>query len=164
QNPTGIQYNTPGSYAVTLTVTKGTVTDTRTIPNYITVGNAVACIDTLNLPFAGTPTIYVSQSNGVKNGYVSGNNTYGDKAKAELFNNVATTINGGLFAFGRAVAGSANASVTVAVWNSAGANGKPGAVIASKTVPVSTIASNIAANQLTSVTFNTPVTVAGDFY
>ncbi|MBK0403667.1 PKD domain-containing protein [Adhaeribacter sp. BT258] len=165
QNPASIQYSAPGTYNVTLTVTKGTATDTRTINNFITVGNSVACVDTLNLPFAGTPVIYVSQTaTGAKNGYVSGNNAYGHKAKAEKFVSNTTTINGGIFAFGRAKFATAASTVTVAVWNATGTNGAPGTIIASQVVPINTIAANIAANQLTTVTFTTPVAVTGNFY
>ena len=165
QNPASIQYNAAGTYNVTLTVTKGTATDTRTINNFVTVANSVACVDTLNLPFAGTPVIYVSQNAaGVRNGYVSGNNAYGHKAKAEKFVSASTTINGGIFAFGRAKFATTASTVTVAVWNAAGTNGAPGTIVASTTVPINTIAANIAANQLTTVTFPTPVAVTGNFY
>ncbi|MFC5271026.1 PKD domain-containing protein [Adhaeribacter terreus] len=165
QNPASIQYNAPGTYNVTLSVTKGTATDTRTINNFITVGSAVACADTLNQPFPGPGVIYVSQtSTGTKNGYVSGNNAYGHKAKAEKFVSASTTINGGLFAFGRAKFASPTSTVTVAVWNATGTNGAPGTIIASKTVLINSIAANVAAGQLTSVAFNSPVAVTGNYY
>ncbi|KAA9340054.1 PKD domain-containing protein [Adhaeribacter soli] len=43
QNPGNIVYNTVGVYPVTLTVTKGGVSNTRTIPNYITVNPSSTC-------------------------------------------------------------------------------------------------------------------------
>lgn len=166
QNPTNIRYNTPGVYPVTLTITKGTATHTRTFSNYITVINGSNCSDTLGLPFTGTPTLYVSSTTSGKNGFVSGNNGYGDKAKAEYF---ATTggfnqINGALLRFGKAKAASGSSNVTVTVWNNAGANGSPGTILGSKVVSISSIAADVAANQLTSVTFTTPIKVNGPYY
>ena len=43
QNPGNIVYSTAGVYPVTLTVTKSGLTDTRTIPNYITVTPSDTC-------------------------------------------------------------------------------------------------------------------------
>lgn len=165
QNPT-VSYNAPGVYNVTLTATKGTSSNTRTMNGYIVVGNATVCRDTLGLPFPGTPTIYVSSTSAGKNGYVSGNNGYGDKAKAEYFasTNGYNRVSGGILSFGIAKAASPSSSVTVAVWDNTGTNGGPGAIIGTQVVPISTIAANIAANLPTTVTFANPLTVTGPFY
>ncbi len=166
QNPTNIRYNTPGKYPVTLTITKGSASNTRTTVRYINVTNPVNCTDTLNLPLPGTGTLLTTSSGGVKNGYVAGNNAAGDKAKAEYFANPLnyTRITGGLLKFGKAKAANASSLVTIAVWDTTGGGGKPGAILASKTVPISTIISDVAANQMTSVLFTTPIVVNGPFY
>ncbi len=167
QNPQNIRYNTPGTYNVTLTVTNANGTATRTMTNYITVTNATVCRDTLNKVLPGTPVMYISRnSSNVRNGYVSGNNGFGDKAKAEYFASTAgyNRIAGGILKFGKATAAGASSSVTVAVWDNTGANGSPGAIIGSQVVPISSIATNVAANQATTVNFTTPITVNGPFY
>ncbi|HSI89569.1 MAG TPA: PKD domain-containing protein, partial [Adhaeribacter sp.] len=166
QNPTGIVYNTPGTYPVSLTITGPSGSHTRTVPGYITVTNPSSCADTLNLPFPGQPTLYTSSSGGVSNGYVSGNNGFGDKAKAEYFANAGSSnqVTGGIFSFGVAKAANASSAVTITVWDNSGTGGKPGTVLGSQTLPISTIAANIASNSLTTVNFTNPVIVSGPFY
>ncbi|MDX5443820.1 MAG: PKD domain-containing protein [Hymenobacteraceae bacterium] len=120
------------------------------------------CIDTLNLPLSGTAALYRATAGG----YVSGKNALNDKAKAEYFSNYVpfTHVTGAIIFFGRAAAANASSNVTVAVWNNTGVNGSPGTIIASKTVPISTIVSDIAANRATTVSFTSPVTIPGNFY
>ena len=88
----------------------------------------------LHYPLNGTLTLYRTPDNG----YLTGTNTYGDIAKADYFQKDSTeeylvnmVMNVGV------VNGSGN--VTFCVW--ADNNGRPGALIASKTVSLSTIAS-----------------------
>ena len=45
QNPSGIQYDTPGSYQVSLTVTNAEGDSTKVVPNYITVTNSQIVAD-----------------------------------------------------------------------------------------------------------------------
>jgi PKD repeat protein len=48
QNPSNIMYTTPGTYNVTLTVNKGTYSDTKTRNNYITVTSAYPSFTSLD--------------------------------------------------------------------------------------------------------------------
>jgi PKD repeat protein len=58
QNPAGIQYNTAGTYTVSLTASDGTSTDTETKVNYIVVGDpppvANFVANTTNIPVGGS--------------------------------------------------------------------------------------------------------------
>ncbi|MBN2682096.1 MAG: PKD domain-containing protein [Bacteroidales bacterium] len=54
QNPTGIVYNTPGSYAVSLEVSDGTNNDTETKNGYIVVSPSTATVPVAD--FMGNPT------------------------------------------------------------------------------------------------------------
>lgn len=89
----------------------------------------------LHYPLNGTLTLYRTPDNG----YLTGTNTYGDIAKADYFQKDSTVeylvnmvMNVGI------ANGSGN--VTFCIW--ADNNGRPGALIASKTVPISTISSH----------------------
>jgi len=100
-----------------------------------------------------------------ESGYITGNNSYGDKAKAEYFSTfeTGTTITGIVAEF--AVARNASSpDITFAVWNNSGANGSPGVMVASATKPLSTIVADVLNNRATSVTFSQPYTVTGPYY
>ncbi len=151
--PVTVTYNTAGVYNATLTV--GTPTNTLTKTNYITVTNGtVPTCDTTNLMTSG---LYWYS-------FANGNNSYGDKAKANYF---AATVNGNTvqdiylqFIYAK---GSGNA--TINVWNNSGTGGAPGATaLASKTVPISTIITDVNASQMTHVTLTSPLTLTGPCY
>jgi lysyl endopeptidase len=163
QNPQNIQYNTAGVYNVTLTVSNGTTSDQEVKSAYINVitGGTAAC-DTLHYPFTGTPTLYQVQNGG----YVSGNNSYGDLAKAEYFSSYSpfNQITGAWFWFGHAQNSGGNETVTFKVWNNSGSGGKPGTAIGQATLPLSTIAGHVSNNQMTYVSFSPPISIPGPFY
>ncbi len=79
QNPV-ITYNEIGIYDVTLTVSNDTASDSKTKPGFIAVGNTIET-DTLNFPLEGSYAVYVTDVNG----YVTGNNEWGDLAKANFY-------------------------------------------------------------------------------
>ncbi|MCS7029222.1 MAG: M43 family zinc metalloprotease [Bacteroidia bacterium] len=162
QNPTGITYNTVGTYSVTLTVSNSHGTDTETKVNYINVVSATC--DTLNLPFPGTPVIYLASSGG----YVAGSNAYSDQSKADKFTGYPSSLNkvtGVIFMFGRGYSSGAGHKVNVRLWNNSGTGGKPGATpLISQNLLVSQIQSDVTAMQPTIVTFSSPVTVGTTFY
>ncbi len=158
QTPPAITYSTPGLYTVSLTVSDGSTSDTETKIDYIEVidGSTGGC-DTLRYPLSGTPMIY-----GVTNGgYVAGNNSYGDLAKADFFDSYApaTRIEGAMIWFGVAT-GTGN--FTVAVWDDAG--GSPGTIIGSETVSIATIAPDVTNQTYSQITFASPITIPGNFY
>lgn len=110
---------------------------------------------------AFTPTVYINPYNG---GFVSGTNGFNDQAKADFFEyqGANTHIKGVYYAFGYAVAGSANSTVEVAVWD--GAGGTPGAELGSKMVSIQTLSANIAASQTTFVEFDNPIATGNEFF
>ncbi|NTW31606.1 MAG: T9SS type A sorting domain-containing protein [Bacteroidetes bacterium] len=120
-----------------------------------------AC-DTLHYPLTGTATIYGSDNGG----YVSGNNGYLDKAKAEYFATYSpyTKINSVILWFGVATHTGNTTNITVNVWKNDGTGGAPGTVIGTTTVPLATIVTNVDAGEATLATFSTPVNITGPFY
>ncbi|MFN5318578.1 MAG: M43 family zinc metalloprotease [Bacteroidia bacterium] len=122
-----------------------------------------SCLDTLRYPLPGAEVVYFDATVG----YVCGTNTYLDSAKAERFNAIApfTRVLGGLFKFAIAEAnGTNNYQVTFRLYDDNGTGGLPGSILASTTVPLSTISSNVNSNSYTSVLFSNPVTITGNFY
>ena len=121
--------------------------------NYPCGGSTPTDCQTLNYPLSGTP--YYS--------YMNGNNSYGDKAKANVFSapsgyteidkvNVEFTYHTG------------NASATLAIWDDDGSSGVPGTILGSATASSSTIVSDINNSTTTVFTFSNPVVVSGTFY
>jgi PKD repeat protein len=160
QNPE-VEYLEEGVYSVSLTVTKGTETSTKTIANFITVAEVTPpVVDTLNFPLPGTYTLYVLNNNG---GYVNGSNAYNDLAKANyfLFNEEAK-ITGVLFDFAIALGG--NPSIELAIWNNDGNAGSPGSKIAQSNVQLSEIKTDVQNQVMTYVPFNPPVDISQPFY
>lgn len=164
QNPTGITYNTVGTYTVELTVSNSYGSDTETKTGYINV--ITATCDTLNAPLSGTPTIYTVGGGGW--GYVAGNNSYTDQSKANKFTGYSSSLDkvtGVILWFGRGYTASPTNKVNVRLWNNSGSGGAPGATpLVSQNLLVSTIQSDVTANQVTAVTFGSPVTVGTTFY
>lgn len=169
QNPS-ITYNTVGTYPVTLTAANGSGNDSETKTAYITViqGGSQSCDTLSNILAADTLTVY--SFNGTASGFVSGHNSYMDKAKAEYYVNPlpGTQVTGGLFYFGHAETLNPNtATITAKVWDATGTNGvtgAPGNVLASQTVLISTIVTDVTNQDLTYVNFPAPATVSGNFY
>lgn len=108
--------------------------------------------------FSGTLTLYPSNA-GL---YLSGNNEYGDLAKAEYFElpEEQNVITGGNFYFG--VADGENSDLTFIVWDDN--NGEPGIQLASVTKSINEIELDVAAYQITNIKFLNPVRVSGPFY
>jgi len=162
QNPTGITYNTIGTYTVELTVSNSFGTDTETKTAYINVVSATC--DTLHYPLSGTLTIYTNTSGG----YVAGTNSYNDQSKADKFTghpSALTEVSGIIFVFGRGYTTSPTNKVNVRLWNNSGTGGSPGNTpLISQNLLVSTIQADVMAAQPTVVTFGTPVTVGTTFY
>jgi PKD repeat protein len=98
-----------------------------------------------------------------KGGYLSGNNGYGDLAKAERFTSVAgSQLSAAIFYFGQATSTVPSRTVDINVWNEVG--GEPGSIIATKQVPFSTLIADVTNNDLSTVTFNSPITLTGAAY
>jgi len=123
---------------------------------------SVEC-DTLRYPLSGEIIYYYMLPPGV--GYITGNNSYKDKVKAEYFASfeVGSSISGMIADF--VVAKSVNnPQITFAIWNNAGPDGKPGAIVATATKSLSSIVTDVNSEHFTTVTFDQPYTVTGPFY
>lgn len=159
QNPS-VTYNTLGDYDVSLTVSNAYGSDTETKNLYIHVVDQLTTCDTLNYPLAGTPTIYASSGGG----YVSGNNDYGDLAKANYFSQPSgyDEISSAYFWFYTATNSGSTQNVNFKIW--ADNSGTVGNVLANKYVALSDIVSDVSSNYITHVIFDTPVAITGPFY
>jgi len=114
-----------------------------------------ACSDTLRYPFSGTLTKYQISMNG--SGYQSGTNSRNDKAKAEFFSasGLNRQVKGAWFRFAVASQGSAPAGTQVnfKVWSNTGTGQSPGDILASASIPLSQIISDVANQRNTWVPF-----------
>jgi PKD repeat protein len=154
-----VVYNEEGTYDVTLTVEKDTIQDTKSVADYITVATTSIEVDTLNYPLEGTYAVYITEGNG----FVSGNNEFGDLAKANYYNvNENLFITGILYEFAYGTGG--GSTIEFSIWNNSGSNNSPGSKIAFKTLPLDDILDDVEAQDFTYVEFNPPVLVDGPFY
>jgi len=115
--------------------------------------------DTIGYPIPGTLTC----------SYANGNNTYGDLVKANYFDASSsagyTDIDGVLIDFCFATNTTTTGTATVAIWDNSGTGGEPGsAPIATATINVSDVITDITNSQSTYVQFSSPVTIPGAFY
>ncbi len=167
QNPT-ITYNTPGYYDVTLTVSNANGTDTETKTSYIHVvdANSCSCTDLGNV--VGSEVLYKTGGPG----YISGNNEYGDLAKAEYFDNYAPYANleGAYISFGMAYVNNPSTNITINVYADDGGNSgngtysySPGTVLATATVNINDIKTDIDNGDSTYVSFGS-LSIPGNFY
>lgn len=120
--------------------------------------------DTLHFPLDGSYTLFYESDEG---GYVCGNNSYGDLAKADLFEPAETGkfLYSGLFEFGVGVSSSGqNPDIQFKVWDNSGSGGLPGNVLGTATVPISQILEDIDNLAITEVNFNPPVLISAPFY
>ncbi|MBM3436148.1 MAG: T9SS type A sorting domain-containing protein [Bacteroidetes bacterium] len=158
QNPV-VTYNDPGGYDVTLIAGNDYDSDTLVKQDYITVEASTVQTDTLNYPLEGTYAVYWSS----EVGFISGNNVYGDMAKANFFTNGQNRyITGILVEFAYATGG--NPDIEIAVWNQSITNGSPGTKIASKTIPLNTIKNDIVNEAMTYISVDPPVNVTSSFF
>jgi PKD repeat protein len=114
--------------------------------------------DTLNFPLTGEYSLYLAQDGG----YVSGNNSYGDLAKANIFEYGSNSmLTGVLIDFAVATPGST--MIEIAAWNNTGSN-SPGDKIASTEISIGEINQDISNNQTTYIPFDPPVMMPSTFY
>jgi PKD repeat protein len=156
QNPE-VAYSEEGTYDVSLIISNDTISDTLTISDYITVSSSNITIDTLNYPLQGTYAVYGTS----ENGFVSGNNEFGDLAKANYFsNNQEYDITGILIEFAYTTGG--NPDIEIAVWDDDGS--LPGNKLGNNTIPLNTITNNVINEELSYVSFNPPINVTSSFF
>ena len=130
----------------------------------ITPPPTVSCTDTLNYPLPGTVGVLAAGTG--QTGYVGGVNSYGDVAKVDQFTATApiTSLTGARFSFGIATQGTAAAGSLITVKAYAYTAAGPSTVLATATIPLTTIIANVNAGTDTYVSFATPVTVTGNFF
>ncbi len=165
QNPTGVVYNTPGTYTVTMTATNayGSCNTSMTI----TVNASTGC-DTVNWYIPGTLTLYTTTGTGTctNNGFISGWNRYCDAAKVQRFDNYSpyTHVTGGIFYIYAAHESGASSTVNFNVYDEVA--GEPGSVIGQVSVSLADLATAVpAGGGLITVSFTGPVNVGGNpFY
>jgi hypothetical protein len=130
-------------------------------------GGSSTCDTISNYTASSTGSLYRPVDVGSQGtGYISGTNSYLDVAKADKYSNYPAgyRVTGAYLGFAYAYATNGNNTITVRVWNSAGAGGTPGAVLGSQTINYSTIVNNINAQQASFVTFPSPIVVSGPYY
>jgi PKD repeat protein len=164
QNPT-ITYNTAGTYAVTLYASDGTYNDTETKSSYITVlstTTTVGCDTITNVAASSSAIIYPTN----QGGYVTGHNGYSDKAFADYFSSylAGSELSGAIMYFGVAEYSTSSKKIAVRAWDNTGSLGSPGSVLSTENVKISDIATDIANQTYTLVTFANPVTINAPFY
>jgi len=125
------------------------------------------CLDTLNFPMPGTEAVLeINSAN--QSGFVSGTNSYGDKGKYSKFTEIGgnNILTGCFFKFGFASLNNApsNTEIAVKVYDATGANGTPGAVLATGTIPFGLIEQTINDGVYVLLTFNSALTVSNDFF
>ncbi|GAB1404380.1 hypothetical protein MASR1M74_15590 [Lentimicrobium sp.] len=121
--------------------------------------------DTLRFPMSGTITYYYISP--PDSGYVTGNNSYGDKAKAEFYESIDPdyVITGFVAEFAVATSKkNSNADITFGIWDNSGAQGKPGNLVASATYPLNWIIEDIEKQWLTIAELDNPYKPTGPFY
>lgn len=135
----------------------------KTYPTHSQTTNRDTQCDTLRYPLDGNIIYYILQDPG--KGYITGNNNYGDLAKAEYFQGVeaGSSISGILADFAVAINAS-NPQITFAVWDNTGTGGKPGNMLASATRSLSSIVDDVTEYRITSVSFAQPLTLTGPCY
>ena len=161
QNPTGIVFNTAGTYTITLTSSNAMGSCNTTIT--INVIPSTGCDTTSNIDDTMTLTIY-----GASPGFLTGVNGYGDLAKAEKYTGYSpyTHVNGAqVYLFGVQDGGN-GANVDLVVWDDAA--GLPGTEIGRSTftlAAVETALGGAGGQGVVNLLFNSPIDLAGaDFY
>lgn len=153
RNPS-VTFTTAGTYQVSLTATNANGSNTVTKTIIVTAFN---CTDTLT-NFIGNPVLYQVSGDG-EYGYLSGHNSYEDKAKADKFSYSGPPIKLSKLIFDFAIA-EGTGSITFTVWDANAAGGKPGTVLFSRVVPIS----QINTQGLTVLDIANPINITGDFF
>lgn len=162
QNPTGIVFNTIGSYTITLTASNSLGSCNTTLT--INVIPSSGCDTLSNISDTMTLTIYGSPGGG----YVTGVNAYGDLAKAERYSGYSpyTHVTGGQVYLFNVKDGGNSSTLDLVVWDDVG--GLPGTELGRASYDLLSIETALGGpgNQgVLNLLFNSPVNVAGaDFF
>jgi PKD repeat protein len=157
-----VKYSTPGKFKVTLVATNSIdSSDPLELSEYIEVSEEGLCGTVNNFKPVYTPSVIKLSDFGDFTGYLTGQNSANSKAMSEFFINPQgySYISGVNIKFGKIVATSEDATVTVVVWNARGVQNGPGSVIERKTVLLKQISDDIDNDRATAISFDrqTPV-------
>jgi hypothetical protein len=98
-------------------------------------------------------------------GYVSGQNSYGDLAKADYVNGAfGSTVTNVIIQFAVSTYGTATDNFSVKIWDANGASGAPGTELGTVNVDYATVEADIIAGMPSYITFPAAVTLNGPFY
>lgn len=157
-------YEEPGVFTVKLTISDDGNSNTETKTAFIVVQPAGLC-DSLGYPLQGDYIFYTIL--GDNSGYVSGNNSFGDLAKASYFYDyeAGSQLVAGIFDFAIATRLTTNdAEIKFKVYDNDGSFNKPGTVLDSVLIKISDIVQNVDFSQSTVVMFPKPVVLNGPFF
>jgi serine protease len=167
-NPQNIVYNTPGTYAVSLTVTNANGSDTETKNAYITVNPNTGCTEITNTQPADTIYTYTWAANS----YLGGTNAQGATAYCDFYQSSlfpsGSYIQNAMIYFVRGQLTNPNDMVQIRIWNQVA--GQPGTIVYTQNTPLSEIVANqtVPGNPNsfypTIVEFDTPFLITGNFY
>ncbi len=140
-----ISTTTGGTYTVTITANSSCMaTATAVILNTCT-----SLCDTLSNYNLGVDSARIySAASATSSGFVSGNNSYGDLAKADYFDYSAgahTHIKGFYIAFGYAKDAAPSTNINLRVWSANGTAGAPNTVLGTIAASLTTIKNDVAA-------------------
>lgn len=161
QNPVHI-YQSTGTYTVKLSISDGTNGFALEKKDYIRVYVSYENCDTIRFPLPEPLTYYMIPGKG----YVTGNNSYGDKAICDFFETtqVNLVITGMICEFSKAKqAAGNNEKIPVRIWNADASTGKPGTVLATDTILLSTLVNDVANAKVTNIDFKNPVSTGASF-
>jgi PKD repeat protein len=164
QTPPAITYTTAGQYDVTLTVTDDNAgSDTETKSMYITVNPAgtSTCDSTLaNWDFDTHAATTGTYTWGAGNGYMLGQNTYGDNGWADkiVYSATGTELTDVLFYFG---VNSGTGNINFKVWGDASGSPDNGNVMTTQSVAISSLS---VGGTPTLWSLATPTALNGNFY
>ena len=157
-------FQSPGIYTIKLTISDGSSTSTLKKADYIHVVGPGGC-DSLNYPLPGDYALYSIIGNG--SGYVSGNNSFGDLAKASFFEEYESgkLLTGAIFHFAVAKRSLTNdIPVYFKIWKNDGSNGTPRTTLDSISFPISQLVADVEAEKPTLIFFDQQVVLDGPFY
>jgi hypothetical protein len=156
-------YQAPGIYSVKLVISDGSNGFALEKKDFIRVNQNYSNCDTLRFPLPEPLTYYIITGKG----YVTGNNTYGDKAVCDYFDNMQPNlvITGMLCEFSKAKQAVGHTEkIAVKVWKSDPSTGKPGNVLATDSVLLSGLVNDVITNKVSIIEFENHVQPGGSFY
>lgn len=162
QNPLHIYQNT-GSFTVKLTISDGINSFALEKKDYIVATQNYINCDTLRYPLPEPLTYFIIPGKG----YVTGNNSYGDKAISDYFENTQPNlvITGMLceFSIAKQAAGH-NEKIPVNIWKYNSSTGKPGIILATDTLSLADLINDVTSHKITTLDFDNPLQPGGSFY